>query len=410
VPRGSKTARRGVWFTEMSNMKQSGKFNICLLNLPIYAQTERIFLDILIRILEPIAGELFVITGNFPNRYGDKVHITEVESGRGERKRGAFARIAGFLTMQFKVAASLLRLSRNFPIVFFYVGEFRNPLSLLLSKLLRKRTLIQHKGGNKFLEAKLDAVSFWEKVILPWLPRILIPINYSLADVVVCESENIISFGKLDKYRHKIAALPGRYVDTRRFQVKKQSSQRSKLVGFIGRLTPKKGIINLVKSMPLVLEECSDVEFLLVGKGVIKDRIGEEIERNGMKDKVNFVDWVSDDELPDYLNRLKLFVAPSFEEGVPGILQEAMACGTVVAATPVGGIPDLVKDEETGFIINDNTPEGIAKTIIRALNYPQLDEVARNARALIEREYNYDRVVEQYRNMLQGILLANKLR
>ncbi|MBA7650812.1 D-inositol-3-phosphate glycosyltransferase [subsurface metagenome] len=324
---------------------------------------------------------------------------------RGDKKRGVFARITGFLTMQFKVTASLVKLSRNFPVVFFYIGEFRNPLALLTAKLLGKKTIIQHKGGDKFLEARLDAVSFWEKVLLPWLPRILIPINYFLADVIVCESKSIVSFGRLDKYRHKIISLPGRYVDTQRFHVKKQLSQRSKLAGFIGRLTPKKGIVNLVKSMPLVLEECSDVEFLLVGRGVIRDRIREEVERNGVEGKVNFVDWVSDDELPAYLNRLRLFVSPSFEEGVPGILQEAMACGTIVAATPVGGIPDLVRDKETGFVINDNTPEGIAKTIIKALNYARLDEVAKNARALIEKEYSYDKVVEEYRDRLEGMFL-----
>lgn len=384
-------------------MKESAKPNICILNSPIYADTERIFLDILIQILEPIAGELLVITGNFPNRYGNGVHVVEIEAGKGGKRRGAFARIAGFLTTQFKVAASLVRLSRNFPVVFFYIGEYRNPLPLLVSKLLGKKTVIFHIGGNKFLETKLDAVSWWEKLILPWLPRLLIPFTYSVTDVVVCLSESIISFGELDKYRRKIVALPGRYVDTQRFKVKEPISQRKNKVGFIGRLTPKKGIINLVKAMPLVIKECSDVEFLLVGRGTIRSEIELEIERNGLKDKVNLLDWVSDDELPDYLNQLKIFASPSFEEGVPGILQEAMACGTIVVATPVGGVPDLIKDEETGFIIDNNTPEGIAKTIIKALDYPNLDKIAKNARTLIEREYNYEVVVERYKKALANI-------
>jgi glycosyltransferase involved in cell wall biosynthesis len=258
-------------------------------------------------------------------------------------------------------------------------------------------------GGDKVLEARLEAVSFWERIIIPWLPRLLIPFSYSLADVILCESESVISFGKLDRYRHKIMVLPGHYTDTELFRIQVPLSERGQKVGYIGRLTPKKGIINLVKSMPLVLEAYNDVVFLLSGEGVLKDKIVEEIDRNGVRDKVNFINWISDNELPHYLNQLTLFAAPSFEEGVPGMIKKAMACGTIVVATPVGGVPDLIKDGETGFIISDNTPEGIAKIIIKALKYPNLDEVAKNARALIEREYNYEAVVERYKTMLRQL-------
>ncbi len=391
----------------MNETTRSGDFRICIVNSPIYSLTEVIFLDILIRILEPLTSEILVITGNFPNRYSDKVRIAEVERSKGERKRGAFTRITGFLAMQFKLAAYLMKLSRSFPVVFFYVGEYRNVLPLLCSKLMRQQTIILHQGGDKFLEAKLDAVSIWERVILPWMPRILIPLAYYLADTIICLSESIVSFGKLERYRHKIVVLPGRYVDTERFKIKVPVSERPRMVGYIGRLVPKKGIANFVKAMPLVLKECPDVEFLLIGRGVLRKEIEAQIGQSRVRDRVNSVDWVSDDRLPDYLNKLKLFVLPSMEEGVPGIIQEAMACGTPVAATPVGGIPDLIKDNKTGFVIHNNTPQGIAETVIRALNYSGLDEVARNAQSLIEREYNYETVVARYRNVLATLAGQN---
>jgi glycosyltransferase involved in cell wall biosynthesis len=82
---------------------------------------------------------------------------------------------------------------------------------------------------------------------------------------------------------------------------------------------------------------------------------------------------------------------------------EAMACGTPVLATPVGAIPDVIKDGETGFIMEDNSPECIARNIIRALNHPNLEQIAQNARALVEKEFTFEKAVERYREILDSL-------
>ena len=80
-----------------------------------------------------------------------------------------------------------------------------------------------------------------------------------------------------------------------------------------------------------------------------------------------------------------------------------MGCGTPVLATSVGGAPDLIKDDETGFIMEGNSPECIARNVIRALEHPNLDEIVKNARALVEREFTYEAAVERYRKILENI-------
>ena len=68
--------------------------------------------------------------------------------------------------------------------------------------------------------------------------------------------------------------------------------------------------------------------------------------------------------------------------------------------TPVGCIPEVVKDSDTGFLMEDNTPECIARNVIRALNHPHIKEIADNGRKLIEERYTYKAAVERY-----GIIL-----
>ena len=135
----------------------------------------------------------------------------------------------------------------------------------------------------------------------------------------------------------------------------------------------------------------------------MRDKIEKYLDENNLNDKVKLVGWIPHDELPDYLNGLELVVLPSYTEGLPNLMLEAMACGTPVLATPVGAIPDVIKDKKTGFIIDNNSPECIAKNVERALNHTSLDEIVKNARKLVEKEFTCEATVERYKKALEYI-------
>ena len=80
---------------------------------------------------------------------------------------------------------------------------------------------------------------------------------------------------------------------------------------------------------------------------------------------------------------------------------------TPVLATSVGGAPDLIKDGETGFIMENSSPECIAENVISALNHPDLEKIVKNARELIEREFTYEAAVERYRKILDNLGVKN---
>ena len=146
-----------------------------------------------------------------------------------------------------------------------------------------------------------------------------------------------------------------------------------------------------------------DISFAIGGDGPLQSRVKELVNKANLNNRVRFVGWIPHDELPGYLNELKLLVLPSYTEGLPNIMLEAMACGTPVLATAVGAIPDVVKDNETGFIMENNSPDCIARNIIRALSHPNLEQIAENARALVEKEYNFEAAIKGYENILAGL-------
>jgi glycosyltransferase involved in cell wall biosynthesis len=74
-----------------------------------------------------------------------------------------------------------------------------------------------------------------------------------------------------------------------------------------------------------------------------------------------------------------------------------------VLATPVGAIPDVIIDGKTGFIMENNSPECIAENVIRALNSPDLERIAENGRRFVEENFTFEKVVENWRGILQDI-------
>ncbi len=99
----------------------------------------------------------------------------------------------------------------------------------------------------------------------------------------------------------------------------------------------------------------------------------------------------------------RLLVLPSYTEGLPNIMLEAMACGTPVLATPVGTIPDVIIDGKTGFIMENNSPECIAANVVRALSSPDLERIAEDGKRFAEENFSFEKTVENWKGILQSI-------
>ena len=351
----------------------------------------------LINILQHFSlGSIYVITGNkgikLSNENDQKIHIFGIQHKSGAN---TVSKIVNHIYLQLRISLKLIRLAKSADIWIFFLDSQALLLPVITAKLMRKK-IIFALAASLTKSAKATKDTFANVLVHSE------DINYKLSNHIILYSPNLIKEWNLEKYRDKIFIAHEHFLDFSKFKIKKKFDERDNLVGYIGRLSEEKGVLNFVKAIPEILTEKGDLEFLIGGDGQLRDEIEKYLADKNLN-KVKLVGWIPHDELPDYLNELKLVVLPSYTEGLPNIMLEAMACGTPVLATPVGAISDVIKDGETGFIIERNSPECIAKNVIRALEYPNFDEIVDNARELVEREFTYEATVERYKKALDYI-------
>ena len=403
------------WQTSVSEANicysnESNKPNIVVIVHPSNNIVRETFLANFTGVLEPICNEIFVITGNtsFSEGHNKKMHIIKMKGVDLDENESMLSWVLKQILIQLKASFNLFKIHKNIDIVVFYLAARSYLLPMLCAKLLKKKTAVTATGSASRTSRKMYSGMLFGVggIFISYISGFLEKINFSLSDQIYVESESAIHFLGLNKYRNKISINGALYMDTKLFKIKKYLEDRRDLVGYIGRLSKEKGVMNFVKAIPLMRKEREDIDFLIGGGGLLHDKIKKVLEKSKTYDKVTLTGWIPHDKLPDYLNELKLLILPSYIEGVPGIVQEAMACGTVVLATPVGGVPDLIKDGETGFILENNSPECIEKNVIRALEHPNLDEIVKRARKLIEDEYAYEVMVRKCKYSLEELMTS----
>jgi len=392
------------------SLPQSADLNVVLVSFPMGSSLiVNGFLYNLIEILKPICNKLYVITSNVDK---DKIHGNNVmleDIGIALHPIGTIhpilwsniLQLLKMVSIQINIGLSLIQLRKNFKIVFFYMGGANLFFPVFVAKLLRKRIIISALGlGSHACKAGFPKNSLSGLGIISIIYSILEKLNFHFSDVIIVESINVVEFFGLNSYADKININGARFIDTKLFTVKRKFSERIDMIGYIGRLSEEKGVMNFVKSMPLILKGQKSSIFFIGGDGPLFNQIQDELTKNHLSSKSDLVGWIPQDSFVDSLNELKLLVLPSYSEGLPTIILEAMACGTPVLVTSVGGIPDIVKDGETGFIIEDNSPECIAFNVIRALKNPELENIAQRARIFVAHEFTYDRAVDRWKSVL----------
>src|SRR5690606_10983036 len=122
------------------------------------------------------------------------------------------------------------------------------------------------------------------------------------------------------------------------------------VISSMGRLGSRKGTWDLLEAFKRLAAEVPNVRLVLGGDGEI-DKARRIVARDGLEARVTIAGWLSGAEKLDVFNRTDIYALPSYHEGLPASIVEAMAAGAPIVSTPVGGIPEAVTDAFNGFLV-----------------------------------------------------------
>lgn len=133
---------------------------------------------------------------------------------------------------------------------------------------------------------------------------------------------------------------------------------------FVGRLVQEKGPGLLVDAVGSLVEDGHDVELTLVGAGALQGALAAQVARRGLASRVQLVGAVGQDDLPEQYAWADVFCLPSFTEGLPVVLMEAMATELPVVTTRIAGVPELVVDGESGRLVTPGRTDQLATALL----------------------------------------------
>jgi colanic acid/amylovoran biosynthesis glycosyltransferase len=156
----------------------------------------------------------------------------------------------------------------------------------------------------------------------------------------------------------------------------------------VGRLSPEKGQLGLLEALAIMFHRNIAVQLIMVGDGPERGRIERRIQELGLAEHVVLKGQLSEEDTLLEITRAQVLVLPSFMEGLPVVLMEAMAIGVPVVATRVAGIPELVADEEQGLLFRPGDWVDLAEKISRVLlDTPLRTRLRAAAREKVESEF-----------------------
>ena len=179
------------------------------------------------------------------------------------------------------------------------------------------------------------------------------------------------------------------------------------VVGAVGWLLPIKGPLYLLRAMGEIWQNHPDIHLVYVGKGDLEEDVKREASRTGVSDKVKFLGWR--DDIPEIMQVLDIFVLPSLNEGMGRVLVEAMASGKPIVASNVGGIPDLVKDGQNGFLVGPGDVNGLSLAMKKLIEDEELRvKMGAKGRAMAQ-SYGVEEMIRKIDDLYTALYQENVL-
>ncbi len=169
----------------------------------------------------------------------------------------------------------------------------------------------------------------------------------------------------------------------------------------VGRLCPQKAQLLLLQAIARLKEKGIICKLILVGDGELRQEIENLAKKLGIKAQITITGWASSDEVKEQISQAKLMVMPSFAEGLPVVIMESLALGTPVISTYVAGIPELVVNGESGWLIPAGDIDALTNAMESALTLSsqKLAEMGKKGQEKVIQNHNIKRETQKLSNL-----------
>jgi len=294
------------------------------------------------------------------------------------------------LLLKYKPDIVYLPISQN-------IAFLRDGIFIDIIKFFSRSKIIAHLHGSAFKDCYDKSNFIFRKFIDYTLPKVdyAIVYSYSLRHVI-------------DKWVNNIEFVP---IGTTFKPCINSRDNKEIIVGYMGSLTRSKGIEDLVKAAGIVLKKYRNIKFRIAGswrkqEEETKEKILLFINDSRINNNIELLGFIPDAEKEKFLTNIDIFIFPSWNEGQPLAILEAMAAGCPVIATKdVGAIPETVINGKTGILVEKQNPEEIARSIVYLIENPDIRlKMGLAARKKFEDDYTIDKNVDNMIKVFRKIL------
>lgn len=180
-------------------------------------------------------------------------------------------------------------------------------------------------------------------------------------------------------------------------------SEKTVLVGIVGRLTPIKGHVHLLKAISVLVGKGNDVHLIVVGDGPLRSQLECLAVEFKIQKNVTFVGHQSD--ISDFIEAMDILALPSLNEGIPMVLLEALAMCRPVVASRTGGIPEVIENGKTGLLIEPGNFLAIAEAIDSLIRQKgQADQLGRAGRMRVSQSFTASLMAEKTADLYRRLV------
>ena len=342
---------------------------------------------------EAISGVTTHLNALFGSRLASLFGLVHFQVGSEGRRENALARFVRLLVSPFTLALAILRHDAEIVHVNTSLNArayWRDLVYVLVGKLCGARVVYQVHGGS---------LNGYGKRIPSWILRA----SARWPDVIV-----VLSQVERDAWRaiapaQLVEALPNGIDGSPYQRYNRKSAEVLRLI-YIGRLAPAKGLDETIEGLRLAKERGIAARLVIAGTGPEEPRLRGLVRDANLNDAVTFAGAAYGDDKARLLAEADVLMLPSYAEGLPYSLLEAMAAGVVPVVTPVGAIPDVVKEGEHGLLVPVRDPERIAGAIAKlSSDRMALARMGAACRKRVSSAYSIERVAKDFSELYWGL-------